>query len=206
MDERSPLVLDEAEAADDDDASVHGACAAADRAPEERPRNVTGVAHRKRGDVDAALKQADVVVRETYRFAGAHHSFLEPHVAVARPEPDGGLTIWSPTQGPFVVRGTITSLVDLPPHKVRVVPMPVGGGFGGKIELLEPLLALIALRVGRPVRLALPRSHEVVVGHPPPAGHFQLGLGARRGRALTPPRARFPYHKRATPGLHRGRY
>src|SRR5205814_2305504 len=82
------------------------AAAAADRAPEERPRNVTGVAHLKRGDVDAALQQADVVVRETYRLAGAHHSFLEPHVAIARPEPDGGLTIWSPTQGPFVVRGT----------------------------------------------------------------------------------------------------
>src|SRR3989442_8247408 len=107
MDERSPLVLDEAKAADDDDASVHGAAAADDAAPEERPRNVTGVAHQKRGDVDAALKQADVVVRQTYRFAAAHHSFLEPHVAVARPEPDGGLTIWSPTQGPFVVRDEV---------------------------------------------------------------------------------------------------
>src|SRR5437879_8448370 len=83
MDERSPLVLDEAEAADDDDASVHGASAAADRAPEERPRNVTGVALLKRGDVDAALKKADLVVSERYLFAGAHASFLEPQVVVA---------------------------------------------------------------------------------------------------------------------------
>ncbi|TMF09033.1 MAG: xanthine dehydrogenase family protein molybdopterin-binding subunit [Chloroflexi bacterium] len=204
MDERSPLVLDEAEAADDDDASVHGASAAADRAPEERPRNVTGVAHLKRGDVDAALKQADVVVRETYRLAGAHHSFLEPHVAVARPEPDGGLTIWSPTQGPFVVRGTITSLVDLPPHKVRVVPMPVGGGFGGKIELLEPLLALIALRLRRAVRLSLARSHEFVVGHPAPAAQFDIELGARTDGTLLAFRARYHYDNGASAGWHAG--
>src|SRR5438445_1168956 len=204
VDGRSPLVLDEAEAADDDDASVHGASAAADRAPEERPRNVTGVAHLKRGDVDAALEQAYVVGREAYWFAGAHHSFLEPHVAVARPEPDGGLTIWSPTQGPFVVRGTITSLVDLPPHKVRVVPMPVGGGFGGKIELLEPLLALLALRVRRPVRLALHRSQEFVVGHPAPAAHFDLELGASRGGTLLALRARFHYDNGAGAGWPAG--
>ena len=139
MTDQSPLVLGEHEAADDEDASIHGASAAADDAPEERPRNVTGVAHLRRGDAERALEQADVVIRETYRFAGAHHSFMEPHVAVVRPEPDGGLTIWSSTQGPFVIRDSVAALVDLPPHKVRVVPMAVGGGFGGKIELLEPL-------------------------------------------------------------------
>src|SRR5438445_2753237 len=204
MDERSPLVLDEAEAADDDDASVHGASAAADRAPEERPRNVTGVAHLKRGDVDAALKQADVVVRETYRFAGAHHSFLEPHVAVARPEPDGGLTIWSPTQGPFVVRDEVATLLDVPTHKVRVVPMPVGGGFGGKVELLEPLLALIAVRVGRPVRLSLTRSPDFVVGYPAPAALFDIELGALRDGTLLALRARFHYDNGASAGWHAG--
>jgi len=204
MDDRSPLVLDEPEAADDDAASIHGASAAADTAPEERPRNVTGVAHMRRGDIEAALKQADVIVHETYRFAGAHHSFLEPHVSVARPEPDGGLTIWSPTQGPFVVRDTLTALLDLPPHKVRVVPMPVGGGFGGKVELLEPLLALIALRTGRAVRLSLARSDEFVVGHPAPAAQFELELGARNDGALVGLRARYHYDNGATAGWHAG--
>src|SRR2546430_46007 len=117
---------------------------------------------RIRGIETSAARSApgDIEVRQSYRFAAAHHSFLEPHVAVARPEPDGGLTIWSPTQGPFVVRDEVATLLDLPTHKVRVVPMPVGGGFGGKVELLEPLLALIAVRVRRPVRLSLTRSHR----------------------------------------------
>ena len=204
MQEQSPLVLEEEEGASEEDASIHGASAAADDAPEERPRNVSGVAHLKRGDAEAALKKSDVVIKATYRIAGAHHSFMEPHVAVVRPEPDGGLTVWSPTQGPFIVRDTVAGLVGLPPHKVRVVPMPVGGGFGGKIELLEPLLALLALRVRRPVRLALHRSQEFVVGHPAPAAHFDLELGASRGGTLLALRARFHYDNGAGAGWHAG--
>src|SRR2546430_6656505 len=204
MDARSPLVLDQAEAADDEEASIHGASAATDQASDERPRNVTGVAHIKRGDTEALMKQADVVVRGTCRFAGAHQSFLEPHVAVARPEPDGGLTIWSPTQGPFIVRSTIAALLDLPAHKVRVIPMPVGGGFGGKVELLEPLLALIAFRLRRAVRLSLARTHEFVVGHPAPAAQFVMELGARKDGTLLALRARFHFDNGASAGWHAG--
>jgi CO/xanthine dehydrogenase Mo-binding subunit len=204
MREDAPAVLDEAESASDEDASLHGASADADASPEERPRNVSGVAHIKRGDAEAGLKQADVVVKGTYRIAAAHHSFLEPHVAVVQPEPDGGLTIWSPTQGPFVVRDSVADLVGLPHRKVRVVPMPVGGGFGGKVELLEPLLALLALRVKRPVRLALARSDEFVVGRPAPATQFDLELGAKKDGTLTALRARFHYDNGAGAGWHAG--
>src|SRR5260370_36941619 len=105
---------------------------------------------------------------------------MEPHVAVVRPEPDGGLTLWSSTQGRFVVRDTVAGLLDLPPHKVRVVGMPVGGGFGGKIELLEPLLALLPVRLRRPVRLALRRPPEFVVGRPAPAAPLPLALVVKR--------------------------
>ena len=200
----APIVLEEKDDGDDEDASLHGASAAAGEAAEARPRNVSGVAHLKRGDVDAALAQADVVVRGSYRMAGAHQSFIEPHVAAVRPEPDGGLTIWSSTQGPFVVRDSVAARLDLPPRKVRVVAMPVGGGFGGKIELLEPLLALIALRVKRPVRLVLTRSHEFVVGHPAPAAAFDLELGASRDGTLLALRARFHYDNGAAAGWHAG--
>ena len=204
MQDGAPAVLDEDESASDEDASLHGASAEADAAPDERPRNVSGVAHIKRGDTDAALRQAEVVIKGTYRMAGAHHSFLEPHIAAARPEPDGGLTVWSPTQGPFVVRDSVASLLDLPTRKVRVVPMPVGGGFGGKIELLEPLLALLAVRVKRPVRLALGRSEEFVVGHPAPSAQFDLELGAKKDGTLVALRARFHYDNGATAGWHAG--
>lgn len=200
----SPLVVDEEESASDEDASLHGASAAEDEADEERPRNVSGVAHIHRGDAVEALRSAEVVVRGTYRIAGAHHSFLEPHVAVATPEPGGSLTIWSCTQGPFVVRDEVAKMLDLPAHRVRVVPMPVGGGFGGKVLLLEPLLALLALRMGRPVRLALDRSQEFVVGRPAPAATFELELGAKRDGTLVALLARFSYDNGATAGWHAG--
>ncbi|HET7420977.1 MAG TPA: xanthine dehydrogenase family protein molybdopterin-binding subunit [Candidatus Dormibacteraeota bacterium] len=204
MRDTAPLVLDEEESASEEDASIHGASAGADQAQEERPRNVSGVAHIKRGDVETALSQADVVVKGTYRMPGAHHSFLEPHISVVRPEPDGGLTVWSPTQGPFVVRDSIAELLEIPHRKVRVVPMPVGGGFGGKIELLEPLLALLAVRVKRPVRLALARSEEFVVGHPAPATQFDLEIGASSDGTLVGLRARFHYDNGAGAGWHAG--
>ena len=197
-------VLAEDEAASEEDASIHGASAAADEAPTDRPPNVSGVAHLTRGDIDAALKSADIVISATYEIARAHQSFMEPHVSVVRPEPDGGLTIWSSTQGPFVVRDDIAQLTGLPTRKVRVMPMPVGGGFGGKIELLEPLLALLALRLRRPVRLVLARSHEFVVGRPAPSAHFELELGARRDGTLVALRGRFRYDNGASAGWHGG--
>src|SRR5947207_2394635 len=107
MGDESSLVLDEDERASEEDASIHGASTAAEETGPARPRNVSAVIHMKNGDTDAAISTADVVIRSTYDIAGAHHSFMEPHVAVVRPEPDGGLTIWSPTQGPFIVRDEI---------------------------------------------------------------------------------------------------
>jgi len=204
MGDAASLVLDEEEDDGGEDASLHGASAADDRADEDRPRNVSGVAHIKRGDADAALGDADAVVSGTYRIAGAHQSFMEPHVALARSEPDGRMTIWSSTQGPFVIRDAIAELLGVPAHRIRVVPMAVGGGFGGKVQLLEPLLALLAVRTGRPVRLALDRSQEFVVGRPAPGASFDLELGAKRDGTLVALRARFHYDNGATAGWHAG--
>ena len=204
MREGSPLVLEAGEEASGEEASIHGASAGEEEAAGPRPRNVSGVVRMKRGDADAALASSEVVVRAAYRIAGAHQSALEPHVSIVRPEPDGGVTVWSPTQGPFFVRDHVAELLGVASQQVRVVPMPVGGGFGGKIELLEPLLALLARRVGRPVRLVLTRTQEFVVGRPAPAASFQLELGASRDGTLSALKARFEYDNGAAAGWHGG--
>lgn len=204
MGDQAPKVIDEQQAVSEDDASIHGASTANEGEVAEKPNNVSEFSHLKRGDAEAALKAADAVVRATYRIGRAHQGFIEPHVAIARPEPDGGMTIWSPTQGPFVVRDDVAKTLGVAPYRVRVFPMAVGGGFGGKVELLEPLLALVAMRIGRPVRLALSRSHEFLLGCPAPAAEFSLELGARRDGTLVGLRARFHYDGGAKAGWHSG--
>jgi CO/xanthine dehydrogenase Mo-binding subunit len=186
------------------DASMHGAATESESEPIQRPRNVSSVATFKRGAVDAGLAEADAVIKATYRIAGVHHAFIEPHVSMVRPEPGGGVTIWAPTQGPFLVRDEIAKLLDLAPHEVRVISMPVGGGFGGKVMLLETLLVLLARKVRRPLRLALTRQQEFLLGRPAPAARFEIELGAKKDGTLTALRARYDYDNGATGGWHAG--
>jgi CO/xanthine dehydrogenase Mo-binding subunit len=186
------------------DASMHGAATESESEPIQRPRNVSSVATFKRGAVDAGLAEADAVIKATYRIAGVHHAFIEPHVSMVRQEPGGGVTIWAPTQGPFLVRDEIAKLLDLAPHEVRVISMPVGGGFGGKVMLLETLLVLLARKVRRPLRLALTRQQEFLLGRPAPAARFEIELGAKKDGTLTALRARYDYDNGATGGWHAG--
>ena len=200
----APEVLETDSEGSEADASMHGAATEAESEPVTRPRNVSSVAAFKRGKAEAGLAGADVVVKATYRIAGVHQSFIEPHVTVVRPEPGGGVTIWAPTQGPFALRNEIAKLLDAAPHEVRVVPMSVGGGFGGKVILLEPLLVLLARKVNRPLRLSLTRQQEFVVGRPAPAARFDIELGAKRDGTLVGLRARYDYDNGATGGWHAG--
>ena len=199
-------VLDSEEEADAADASMHGAGADAEAASiaPRRPSNVSSVVSLKRGDTDAALKSADAVVKATYSLAGVHHSPIEPHVSMVRPEPDGGMTVWAPTQGPFHVRDEVAKVLGIPTYKVRVVPMTVGGGFGGKVTLLETLLVLLARRTGRALRLNLTRQQVFAVARSAPAASFDIELGAKRDGTLVALRARFRYDNGAAAGWHGG--
>ncbi|MEP6753340.1 MAG: xanthine dehydrogenase family protein molybdopterin-binding subunit [Candidatus Dormiibacterota bacterium] len=199
-------VLDAEEEADAADASMHGAGtdAEAGGAAPRKPSNVSSVVSLTRGDTEAALKSADAVIKATYTLAGVHHSPLEPHVSMVRPEPDGGMTVWAPTQGPFHVRDEVAKVLGIPTYKVRVVPMAVGGGFGGKVTLLETLLVLLARRTGRALRLNLTRQQVFAVARSAPAASFDIELGAKRDGTLVALRARFHYDNGAAAGWHGG--
>jgi len=105
------------------------------------------------GDVDAI--EADLVVEETYEFPMVTHFSIEPHAFIAMPEGDG-VAVWSSIQHPYLLQSTLSDLLDLPKAKVRVHAPDPGGGFGGKgFPKYEPLVASMALQLGRPVRLVL---------------------------------------------------
>jgi CO/xanthine dehydrogenase Mo-binding subunit len=105
------------------------------------------------GDVEAT--PADLVVEHTYTFPMVTHFAIEPHAFMAAPEGDG-LVVWSSIQHPYWLQRVLAKLLDLPLARVRVVAPDPGGAFGGKQHTkYEPLVAFMALRVGRPVRLVL---------------------------------------------------
>ncbi len=116
----------------------------------------TNVLHEHRygwGDVDAA--PSDLVVAGSYTFPMVTHFAIEPHGVIAAPDGDG-ITIWSTIQHPYWLQRTIAGLLGLPLAKVQVLAPDPGGGFGGKQHAkYEPLVAFLALRARRPVRLIL---------------------------------------------------
>ena len=106
------------------------------------------------GDVDSA--EADLIVENTYAFPMVTHFAIEPHGFIAAPDDDDGIAVWSTIQHPYLLQKTIAGLFDMPLSKVRIFAPDPGGGFGGKQNpKLEPLVAFMAMRTRRPVRLIL---------------------------------------------------
>ena len=105
------------------------------------------------GDVDAM--DADMVVEHAYAWPMQTHFAIEPHGYIAAPDGDG-IIVWSSIQHPYQLQKTVATVLGMPLSKVRVIAPDPGGGFGGKQHpKLEPLVAFMAMRAGRPVRLIL---------------------------------------------------
>jgi putative selenate reductase molybdopterin-binding subunit len=114
-------------------------------------------------DMEAAFAGAERVLEGTFQVQQVQHVPIEPHVAIAWLDEDERLVIRSSTQVPFHVRRMVAPLVDLPVRRIRVIKPRIGGGFGGKQEMLiEDIVAHLALATRRPVRLELTREEEFV--------------------------------------------
>ncbi|MFB7406164.1 molybdopterin-dependent oxidoreductase [Streptomyces sp. NPDC056202] len=153
--------------------------------------NVAGEVHGEIGSVEQGFAEADVVYEETFRTQRVQHASLETHGCVAyfEPKEDGTgerLTVRSSTQTPFLTRRALCALYGLPEDEVRVVAGRVGGGFGGKQEMLtEDIVTLAALKLRRPVKLEYTRAEQfygATTRHP-----FTIGIkvGARADGTLT---------------------
>ncbi len=115
------------------------------------------------GDLEKGFSDADFIIENTYSVQYANHCVNEPHSAIAYFDERGRLIIISATQVPFHARRITSKLVGLPIGKIRVIKPRIGGGFGAKQEvLLEPLVALVAIRNKRPARLVLSREEVFV--------------------------------------------
>lgn len=172
--------------------AAHGSAAKEqDEKQDTKPSNIHEENHFGWGDVAQGFQNADIIIEHTYKLPHVHQGYLEPHTVVAEPDPfRGSLTLYTSTQGQFIVRDEVARILSLPNSKVRIVPMMFGGGFGAKYGIVEPLAGAIALAMKRPIRLILTRSEDFLTTTPSPAGLIDLKTGARKDGTLTALQAR----------------
>ncbi len=141
-----------------------------------------------RGDVDAALAAADVVIEGTYRVGHQEQLYIENNAMIALPRDDGGVTVHGSLQCPYYVHRALIAGLDLDDAHVQVVQAETGGGFGGKEEypsMIALHAALLARRTGRPVRMIYDRHEDLsaTTKRHPAIVHHRTGLN-RDGRIV----------------------
>ena len=152
------------------------------------------------GDAEAGFAKADVIVERSFDTATVHQGYIEPQNATALWNNDGRLQIWTSTQGSFVVRDSTAAILDLPVSQVKVTPMEIGGGFGGKIPVyLEPVAALLSKKTGRPVKIVMSRQDVFEGTGPTPGSHIRVKIGAANDGRIVAAEAWMAYEAGAYP-------
>ena len=153
------------------------------------------------GDLEKGFQEADVVVEREYRTATVHQGYIEPHSATALWNPDGKATIWCSSQGHFNIRDQSANILGIPVSSIKVIPMEIGGGFGGKtLVYLEPVALMLSRKTGKPVKVSMSRA-EVFEGTGPTSGtYIRFKVGANKAGRITAADATLIYEAGAFPG------
>jgi len=153
------------------------------------------------GDAEKGFKEADIIVEREYRTATVHQGYIEPHSATAMWGEDGKLTVWCSSQGHFQIRDLTSLVLGIPVSQIKVVPMEIGGGFGGKTVIyLEPVAAALSKKAGRPVKISMARP-EVFEATGPTSGSFiRVKIGANKEGMITAADVTMMYEAGGFPG------
>jgi CO/xanthine dehydrogenase Mo-binding subunit len=200
MVEDSPLVRSAISNVDRSEERGHVTVEVEQKEAEGKPTNIASQMNFKRGDIEAAFAEADVVVERTWRSAIVHQSYIEPHSTIADYDASGELSVWTSSQAPFYIRDELGQTLGLPENKIRVTATEVGGGFGGKIYLQELMVAALAMAVRRPVKYIMSRKEDMLAATPAPQAIIDLKTGMTRNGNLTAVKSRVVYDSGAFPG------
>ena len=155
----------------------------------------------EQGDLEQGFAAADVIVEREYSTATVHQGYIEPQNSAALWNNNGELTIWTSTQGAFTTRDNLAGVLDLPVSKIKVIPMEIGGGFGGKIPIyLEPLTALLSRKAGAPVKGAMSRAEVFEATGPTSGSYMWVKMGATNDGKITAAEASLAFDAGAFPG------
>jgi CO/xanthine dehydrogenase Mo-binding subunit len=165
------------------------------------PSNVAEHLTMGRGDVQQGFAEAEVVIERTFRTQTVHQGYIEPDAEAAWVREDGSVVVWANTQTTFTQRHELAVLLQIPLHKIRVVPTEVGGAFGGKETVRVSALCVALSRLARqPVGMTFSREEVLRATGPGSATVSTIKVGARRDGTITAIQARLVYDAGAYPG------
>ena len=166
-----------------------------------KPSNIANRMENALGDVAAGFAQADVVIERSFRTEPVHQGYIEPHACLVSVAPDGRATVWSSSQGQFMVRAMCALIAGTPQSDIRAIPAEIGGGFGGKtIVYLEPVAMLLARKSGKPVKMVMSREEVQRATGPTSGGQSTVKIGATRDGKIVAAQGTFHLQAGAFPG------
>jgi xanthine dehydrogenase molybdenum-binding subunit len=201
--EELPSVIDVLEAMEPDAPLVHPNSYTENLpAKDTKPSNIFWYMKNNRGDIEVGFKKADIVLENTFRTQTVNHGYLEPRAAVVSVDPEGKVTVWSDNQGIFELRELVAEFMNLPLNYVKVIPVEIGGAFGGKShQVVSPLCALLSKKTGRPVKIVMSREEVFKTQRPVPASVITIKMGATKDGRLTAASATMIYDYGALYGV-----
>ncbi|MCH9039167.1 MAG: xanthine dehydrogenase family protein molybdopterin-binding subunit, partial [Chloroflexi bacterium] len=153
------------------------------------------------GDIEKGFNEAEVVVEREFRTNTVHQGYIEPHTATAWWLPDGRITVWCSSQGHFQMRDRTAGVLGIPSSRIRVVPMEIGGGFGGKTTIyLEPIAAALSREAGAPVKVTMNRAEVLEASGPTSGSYMKIKMGVTNDGKLTAAYADLKFEAGAYPG------
>ena len=169
--------------------------------PVEGASNVANYARYELGDIDKGFSEANEIVEGEFYTKTVHQGYIEPHTCTVLWNEDGRIIIWCSSQGPFMVRDYTADRLGVPVSQVKVIPLEIGGGFGGKTAIyLEPVAALLSKKTGHPVKMVMSRQ-EVFEGTGPTSGCYVWAkVGANKEGKITAAQAYLAFEAGAFPG------
>jgi CO/xanthine dehydrogenase Mo-binding subunit len=166
-----------------------------------KPSNIVGKLENKKGDIAEGFAKAEVVIEREFTTRPVHQGYIEPHACLISVAADGKTTIWSSSQGQFMVRAMTAYLTGIPQSSIRAIPAEIGGGFGGKtIVYLEPLATLLAKKSGRPVKMVMTREEVMRATGPTSGSKMIVKVGATKDGKIVAAHGMFYLQAGAYPG------
>ena len=168
---------------------------------EGAPSNIAGKLEHVLGDADAAFDKADVVIERSFHTEPVHQGYLESHACLVSVASDNRTTIWSSSQGQFMVRAMCAYLTGVPQSDIRAIPAEIGGGFGGKtIVYVEPVAMALSKKSGRPVKIVMTRDEVFRATGPTSGSYSTVKIGATKDGKIIAGKGIFYLQAGAFPG------